>query len=290
MILFLTTSDTDILTFERVQADLPNGLQDTLALNPHILVQDEDAFDGFLGDTLDSAGLVLVRLLGGERALGERFPQLEEACRRLGIPLVACAGEPVRDAVFERRSTVPPILAQTSFEYLNHGGVANLGNVLRFLSDEVLGTNHDYEPPIPLPQDGFYRPGTVDAVPIDEYWRLYCDDNRPSVALLFYRAHWVSQNVEFVDAFVEALERRSCNVLPVFCSSLRENDGAVFRKYLTDARRGVLTDAQAHREMHIRRRLPHTATDAKRRRPCERGRVHETVREHTPRRAGIDAN
>ena len=243
MILFLTTSDTDILTLERVQADLPDGLKDTLALNPHVLIQDDDAFDRSLSDTLDSADLVLARLLGGERALGERFPQLEAACRRLGIPLVACSGEPVRDAVFERRSTAPPILAQTSFEYLNHGGVTNLGNLLRFLSDEVLGTSHGYEPPIPLPQDGLYRPGTVDAVPIDEYWRLYCDENRPSVALLFYRAHWVSQNVEFVDAFVEALERRNCNVLPVFCSSLRENDGAVFRKYLTDAGRGVLADA-----------------------------------------------
>ena len=243
MILFLTTSDTDILTLERVQADLPDDLQDTLALNPHVFVQDDDAFDRFLDDTLDSADLVLARLLGGERALGERFPQLEEACRRLGAPLVACSGEPVRDAMFERRSTAPPILAQTSFEYLNHGGVANLDNLLRFLSDEVLGTNHGYEPPIPLPQDGLYRPGSVDAVPIDEYWRLYCDESRPSVALLFYRAHWVSQNVEFVDAFVEALEQRNCNVLPVFCSSLRENDGSVFRKYLMDAGNRAVVDA-----------------------------------------------
>ena len=31
---------------------------------------------------------------------------------------------------------------------------------------------------------------------------------------------------------VDALELHGCNALPVFCSSLRENDGAVFRKYL----------------------------------------------------------
>ena len=87
---------------------------------------------------------------------------------------------------------------------------------------------------MPLPQDGVYRPGRPDAVPPDEYRRLYCDSGKPTAALLFYRAHWVSQNTEFVDAMVDALERRGCNALPVFCSSLREDDGAVFRKYLMD--------------------------------------------------------
>ncbi len=234
MIVFLTTSDTDILTLERAKSALPGSLADTLAINPFALQQDEGAFEGFLGETLPGASLVLARLLGGDKALGEHFTTLESECRRLGVPLVACSGEPVRDAVFERRSTTPAFVAQTSFEYLNHGGVANLVNLLQFLSDEVLGSDYGYEPPVPLPQDGVYRSGRLDAVPLDEYRELYCDDGKPTAALLFYRAHWVSQNLEFVDAMVNALERHGCNALPVFCSSLREDDGAVFRKYLMD--------------------------------------------------------
>ncbi len=234
MIVFLTTSDTDILTLDRVRSELPSGFVDTLAINPFVLVQDEDAFRSFIDQDLADAVIVLTRLLGGDNAMGERFSELESACRDRGIPLVACSGEPVRDAVFERRSTTPAIVAQTAFEYLNHGGVANLGNLLRFLSDETQGTDYGYGPPGPLPLDGAYRPGGTDAVPLVEYRKLYCDPARPTVALLFYRAHWVSQNVEFVDAIVEALERRGCNALPVFCSSLREDDGAVFRKYLMD--------------------------------------------------------
>ena len=234
MIVFLTTSDTDILTLDRVRPDLPSDFGDTLALNPFALLQDEDAFERFLSEALPDATLALVRLLGGDKAMGERFTQFEEACRNSGIPLVACSGEPTRDAVFERRSTTPPVLAQTAFEYLNHGGAANLDNLLRFLSDEVRGTDYGYGPPSPLPQDGVYRPGRTDAVPLDEYRRLYCDDDKPTAALLFYRAHWVSQNVEFIDTVLYALERRGCNALPVFCSSLREDDGAIFRKYLMD--------------------------------------------------------
>ena len=235
MIVFLTTSDTDILTLDRVRSELPSGFGDTLAINPFVLVQDEDAIRNFIDQDLANAVIILTRLLGGDNAMGERFSELEAACRDRGIPLVACSGEPVRDAVFERRSTTPAIVAQTAFEYLNHGGVANLGNLLRFLSDETQGTDYGYGPPVPLPLDGAYRPGGTDAVPLVEYRKLYCDPVRPTVALLFYRAHWVSQNVEFVDAMVEALERRGCNALPVFCSSLREDDGAVFSKYLMDS-------------------------------------------------------
>ena len=243
MIVFLTTSDTDILTLDSVRFDLPPGFGETVALNPFVLVQDEDAFRRFLDETLAEAVIVLTRLLGGDRAMGDRFSELEAACRARGIPLVACSGEPVRDAVFERRSTTPAIVAQTAFEYLNHGGVVNLGNLLRFLSDEIQGTDYGYGPPVPIPQDGVYRPGRADAVPLDEYRRQYCDSARPTVGLLFYRAHWVSQNVEFVDAMVEALERRGCNVLPVFCSSLREDDGAVFSRYLMDSSGRAAIDA-----------------------------------------------
>ncbi|MCI0812852.1 MAG: cobaltochelatase subunit CobN, partial [Chloroflexi bacterium] len=151
-----------------------------------------------------------------------------------GIPMVACSGEPTRDVVFERRSTTPGIIAQGSFEYLNHGGVANIANVLRFLSDEVLGTLHGYDAPRPLPSDGIYRPGSLEAMGVDEYRRVHHKSGLPTAALLFYRAHWVSSNLEFVDAIVEAVEGQGCNVMPVFCSSLRENNGAVFHKYLMD--------------------------------------------------------
>ncbi len=234
MIVFLTTSDTDILTVEGARSELPSGLDGVLALNPYSLAGDDGAFGHFLNEFLTGTTLVMTRLLGGDKALGDNFPRLEAICRGLGIPLVACSGEPTRDAMFERRSTTPAVVAQTAFEYLNHGGVVNTCNLFRFLSDEVLGTDYGYEPPAPLPQDGVYRPGRLDAVPLDEYRRLYYCGDQPTVATLFYRAHWVSGNLEFVDAMINALERCGCNTLPVFCSSLRDDDGAVFRKYLTD--------------------------------------------------------
>ena len=234
MILFLTTSDTDILALSGAVDGLPEGLRQTQALNPLTLVQDQPAFDAFLNGTLPKADLVLLRLLGGDKALGEDFGKLEAACRDRSIPMVACSGEPTRDVIFERRSSTPAIVAQSCFEYLNHGGVANIGNVLRFLSDEVLGTEFGYEAPRALPSDGIYRPGTAEALSVEDYRQGHYVSEIPTAALLFYRAHWVSSNLEFVDAIVEAVEAQGCNVMPVFCSSLRENNGAVFYKYLMD--------------------------------------------------------
>ena len=234
MILILTTSDTDILALSGAIPELPDDLKDTQALNPFTLIQDEDAFNSFLSNTLPQAKLVLVRLLGGEKSMGESFGRLHQECFQQGIPLVACSGEPTRDAIFERRSTTTPVIAQTSFEYLNHGGVVNLSNLLKFLSDEMLDTTHTYDPPQSLPQDGVYRPGNLDAISIGDYETQYKDASKPTLALLFYRAHWVSSNLEFVDAIIESVEKKGANVIPVFCSSLREGNGSVFRKYLMD--------------------------------------------------------
>ena len=143
--------------------------------------------------------------------MGEHFAPLEAECRRLAIPLVACSGEPVRDIVFERRSSTPAIVAQSSFEYLNHGGAINIGNVLRFLSDEVLGTEYGYDAPHSLAADGIYRPGSADALSVEEYWQGHAASEKPTAALLFYRAHWVSSNLEFVDAIVGAVEAQAPN-------------------------------------------------------------------------------
>jgi cobaltochelatase CobN len=56
--------------------------------------------------------------------------------------------------------------------------------------------------------------------------------------VLNYCTHWMSGNREFVDALVEAVEGQGCNVLPVFCYSLRGTDGppATFRELILMSR------------------------------------------------------
>src|SRR5262249_56319100 len=62
---------------------------------------------------------------------------------------------------------------------------------------------------------------------------------RPRVGILFYRAHWLSGNLAFVDALVRALDHHGCDSLPVFCSTIRPPEGAppgsyVLERYFLD--------------------------------------------------------
>ena len=57
-----------------------------------------------------------------------------------GIPLLAFGGEAAPDAQLTAASTVPSATVAQAFEYLVHGGLANLEHLLRFVSDTVCMT------------------------------------------------------------------------------------------------------------------------------------------------------
>ena len=61
-----------------------------------------------------------------------------------------------------------PLVTQ-AFEYLTQGGVTNLLNLLRCLSDNLLLTGLGYEPPTPLPRDGLYHPDAPDGLTLEDW-------------------------------------------------------------------------------------------------------------------------
>ena len=149
MIVFVTTADTEILALSRVVRDLPADFPALKAVNPSRLP------DGCEPQELATgASMVLVRLLGGRRAWEEGFDRLVVACRRQGIPLLAWSGEQHVDAELTAASTAPAAIVGEAFEYLRHGGVENLQQVLLFLSDTLLMTGYGFEPAAPLPEYG----------------------------------------------------------------------------------------------------------------------------------------
>ncbi|MGQ4808557.1 Aerobic cobaltochelatase subunit CobN [Candidatus Entotheonellaceae bacterium PAL068K] len=220
MIIFVTTADTEILALSRAARDLPADFPPLKAINPTRLpddVQPEQLASG--------AKMVLVRLLGGQRAWQQGFNQLMMACRRQGVPLLAWSGEQHADAELTAASTAPAAIVGEAFEYLRHGGVENLKQVLLFLADTLLMTGYGFEPPVPLPEFGIYHPACPEQVEPGAYLQQHWEPERPSVGVLFYRTHWMSGNRDFVDALVQAIEQQGCNVLPLFCYSLRRTGG-----------------------------------------------------------------
>ncbi|HVG97425.1 MAG TPA: cobaltochelatase subunit CobN [Chloroflexota bacterium] len=165
-------------------------------------------------------GVAVLRLHGGRRATPEAVDAVAAACAGGGHALIAFSGEGREDEALTALTTVPPPLASRIATYLAYGGVENARGAVGVLSDALLGTTFGLAPPVAQPLDGVYTPSGTRAVPAGP-------SERPVVGIVFYRAHWLSGNLAFVDALVDALERAGCAALPVFCSSLRPpGDGA----------------------------------------------------------------
>ena len=242
MTLFLTNADTEILALRSVVEGLPEGFPAVRAANPDRLV-------GFAVPA--GAGVVLVRLLGGRRAWEGPFDELRRRCLEAGVPLLAFGGEAVPDAEMAALSTAPSALVAQAFEYLAHGGLANIENLLRFVSDTVLMGGFGFDPPQAVADFGIWsRPVSLAASPLpggapSPPSSLGVGAPAPrravslaasplpggtarSIGIVFYRAHLLSGNTSFVEDLCAAVEARGCRAVPVWCYSLRpDSDGRV---------------------------------------------------------------
>jgi cobaltochelatase CobN len=196
-LLLLSTADTDLLAARAVEDPaLPLRLA-----NPARLEGPVD---------LDGVSLVVARLLGGRRA----WDGLDDLLARAQVPVLLLGGEGV-DAELTDLSTVPAGVVADAAAYFREGGTANLRELLAFLSDTVLLTGHGFAPPAPVPAHGVHGLRSL-------------DPSRPTVGVVFYRAHELSGNTAFVDVLCDALEAKGANALPVYVGSLRpDGDGRI---------------------------------------------------------------
>jgi cobaltochelatase CobN len=190
-VLLLSTADTDLLAAKGCGADY------RVANPARVQVDDLPAL-------LDGVDLVVVRLLGGRRAWEEGL----DAVLASGLPTVCLGGEATPDAELMAASTVPAGVSTQALAYLVEGGPDNLRELAKFLSDTVLLTGEGFDPPVATPVYGTH--GAREYV-----------EGRPTVGVVFYRAHALAGNTAFVDTLADAIEDAGANALPVFCGSLR---------------------------------------------------------------------
>lgn len=202
-VLLLSTADTDLLAARAADAGyrVANPARITLEEVPQLLA---------------GVDVVVVRLLGGRRAWDEGL----DAVLASGVPTVALGGEATPDAELMALSTVPAGVTTQALAYLVEGGPNNLAQLARFLSDTVLLTGEGFAAPEQTPEFGRhgFRPH---------------DPARPTVGIVFYRAHALAGNTGFVDSLAEQVENAGANAVPVFCGSLRGlSDAAGLRELL----------------------------------------------------------
>jgi cobaltochelatase CobN len=189
--LLLSTSDTDLLSARAAEKSwrLANPARTDVA--------------GLAG-LLDGVDLVVVRILGGRRAWEEGIDALLAG----PVPVVVLGGEQAPDAELMKLSTVPAGVAAEAHRYLAFGGAGNLAGLHDFLSDTVLLTGHGFAAPAESPEWGVLE-------------REAKDQDGPTVAVLYYRAHHMAGNTAFVETLCRALETKGARPLPIFTASLR---------------------------------------------------------------------
>ncbi len=215
-ILLLSHADTDLLTLMKASEMLPPGLKaSAFSLNA---LRNEEQMDVLISGDMSRARVIILRCHGPLSCI-PGMERLKAACLARGQSLVLVSGCGENTSEFQQAIHVPADVMQSAAEYLAFGGANNLAELLRFLSDRLMLTGFGYAAPTAMPEHGIYLPD-LDLATIED-WERQADPEKPTVAVLFYRAHSVSGNTGFVDAMRDALESKGLNALCIYTSSLK---------------------------------------------------------------------
>lgn len=218
-ILLLTHADTDLTTLREVVGKLPEGFPPVAGVGLGKMVGDE-YMDDLTAAHGEASRVIVARILGEPSAV-PGLRRLSEFSRANGRFLILVSGTGTPDPELTARSTVPPAIVHETTAYLRAGGAENLSRLLRFLADHLLMTGFGYEPPQEIADVGVYHPDLRRGATWEE-WNARRDPKRPVAGILFYRAHWLSGNLAFIDSLVRAIEAQGMTALPVFAASLKQ--------------------------------------------------------------------
>ncbi len=212
-ILFITAADTEILGLSVAMNSLPEDFPSVGAAHIRDLA-DAERLEEYASEIVPEADVIVVRILGGRAYFQHGFDVLSRASKENDVSLIALPGSRELDPELSALGTAPLSAQTAALEYLVQGGVENYVHFLRFLSDRFLLTGYGYDPAVPTPERGVYETPDLPALPPDA----------PLAGILFYRAHWLSRNLQPMDALARALHERGCRSRAVFCESLKETD------------------------------------------------------------------
>jgi cobaltochelatase CobN len=220
-LVLLSHAETDLLALERARAELPPGFP---AVAGHSLVGlSSNALLELFGTRRATRLLTLVRIHGSVASV-PGLSDLIALAHREGWVLVVISGVGGSTEFLPRTSNVEPKFVSNLTSYFMAGGVGNIGQALRYAARTYLGFVTDYDPPLAMPAHGLYHPDLL--VTNAEEWAAHRRSDRPIAILLFYRAHVLSGNLQFVDAVLRALEAHGFAAVGIFTSSLRDRDAS----------------------------------------------------------------
>ncbi|MBD1939839.1 cobaltochelatase subunit CobN [Microcoleus sp. FACHB-68] len=219
-IVFLTAADTDIQTLAVAVSKLPKGFP-ALRVANLLQLQQQISIDVYAEEILESAQIIIVRLLGGRAYWSYGMEVLIDTIARNKAHLIVLPGDDRPDPDLISHSTISLKAVNQLWRYFCEGGVDNFVNALQFAADVCLGGTYNPPAPVEVPRVGLYawqqRSG-------EAMGSRFSSSGMKKVGLLFYRAHYLAGNTAPVDALCQALIERGLQPVPVYVSSPRDPD------------------------------------------------------------------
>ena len=209
-IVIITAADTDIQTLAAATAQLADDFPQIRVVNV-LQLQQQIAIDTYAEEVLVSAKVIIVRLIGGQSYWSYGLEVVKETVLNTGAVLIVLPGDERPDPSLTSHSTTTWSLTNQVWQYFIEAGVENYHNLLKFIAIKFLGFATEYQAPQPVPRIGIYAEQRM-------------SKNDGLIAILFYRAHYLSGNTAAIAALCEALIERNLKPLPIFVSSLKEPD------------------------------------------------------------------
>ncbi len=219
-ILLLSHKDTDLLTLAAALEDLPDDFPPVAAANLLNIKNDAHMVD-LLNEKGMAAQIIIVRVLGRTSSV-PGFQHLIDHARQHEQQLIVVSGTDTPEPELTAVSTVSTETIHDVMAYFAAHGRGNMANMLRFLADHLMRHGFGYDAPMPQPDHGLYHPALLPQATLDD-WRQLANPQQPTAGIVFYRSHWLSGNIAFVDALIQAVEAQGLNALPIFTASLREH-------------------------------------------------------------------
>ena len=137
--------------------------------------------------------------------------------------------------------------------YWRANGAANLKRLLVYTSVTYLGAKGEIEPPLMIPDFGYYEPGREESFETFAALRAYktaqghWKDGAPLAALLIQQSFWVTHDTRVVDAEVRALENHGVNAAVIFGDRQEQNERLIAETHpdlLIEDRHGAMWNSR----------------------------------------------
>ena len=154
---FITAADTDIQTLAAAFPKLPSKFP-ALRVANLLQLQNQINIDTYAEQVLEYAQVIILRLLGGRSYWSYGLEVVQEIVQRNGTTLIVMPGDDAIDADLITFSTFPVTAVNQVWQYFREGGVENIVNALKYITDICLSTSFNPPSPQVVPRVGLYSP------------------------------------------------------------------------------------------------------------------------------------